>query len=159
MILGWGLSRDDVIQVANSVVLRSDHADGVTLNAPLPAGLSEVMSGPSPTNAPTSVSFHQGACVYNLQFGASNPVNFGGDAALPTSVNGQAALLSMNSLVWNPVEGSTASMIVNEAGVFDATTAVADCDPVGVANRLTQVDGATWDQTLATLGDKVHQPG
>jgi hypothetical protein len=158
MIQGWGLTRDDVIGIAKSIVLRSDQADGVTLNAPLPSGMSEVMNGASPTNYPTTVSFHQDACVYSVQFGANNPVRFASDGT-PTTVNGQAALLSMNNLSWNLVQGSTASMIVNEAGVFNATTAVADCDPVGVANRLTQVDSATWDQTLATLGGNVHRMG
>ncbi len=156
-VLASGLTRDDVIQVAKSIVLRSDHADGVTLNAPPPAGLSEVMSGASPTNTPTTVSFHQGACMYSLQFGASNPSRFG-PSGTPTSVNSQPALLGGNALAWNPVEGSTASMIVNEAGVYNATTAAADCDLVGVASRITQVDGPTWSQTLANLDDKVHQP-
>ena len=151
-----GLSSDEVVEVAKSVERSGDH-DGVTLNAPLPAGLSEVMRGAGPAQSPTEVSFHQGACEYALGVNQTNPLAFA-DAGTITLVSGHAALLHENWLGWNPLAGATVGLLVNESGV-DATTAVADCDLVGVANRVRQVDDATWDQTLTDLGDRVNQPG
>jgi hypothetical protein len=151
-----GLSSDEVIQVAKSVERNGDH-EGVTLNAPLPAGLSEVMRGAGPSHSPTEVIFHHGTCEYVLGVNQTNPLAFA-EAGTITAVSGHAALLHENWLGWNPVAGATVGLIVNESGV-DATTAVADCDPVGVASTVRQVDNATWDQTLTDLGDRVNRPG
>jgi hypothetical protein len=157
---GTGLSYDELVSVANGVVRRTGEAEGVTINGALPARLAEIVSGPFPPHRPTWVIFHQGACRYALQVGQENAFwfSYGGT---PTTVNGHTALLRDNSLTWNPADEASAWLTVNEDGLAAGPSdqVVRDCDPVGTASRLAQVDSATWQQALTALGDKVHQPG
>ena len=128
-----------------------------TLEVPLLRGLEEVSKGEIPQGLVTVISFHQGTCTYDLVVGDENPSSFG--FGEPVDVNGTAGRLRENFLAWNPAPGSTAGLLGHVGHTPDdsAYTAATECDMVSVARQVVHIDDTTWQQTLDTLGDRVHR--
>jgi hypothetical protein len=135
---------------------RSTGTQGVQV--PLLRGLEEVARGEIPDGSRgTYISFHRGTCTYDLLVEAANPSSFG--FGEPVDINGATGRLHGNVLAWNPASGSTAELLghIGHEPFDSAYTAATECEMAAVARQVVQIDGATWQQTLDALGDRVHR--